>query len=159
MVYMGSAGELLRPTAQERKRKIGPKRKFWAGYPCEHPAKSFGLALQIDSSESPNSLGQESRSPKVPRIFRIFVPNFAPSFSPNFFPKFLRSFRASFRGEMETRKNSPKIPAIFKCKIPRQIRKKIFTKCFWRGGKVIIRADHFRALDLDPLLANRASAH
>ena len=29
-----------------------------------------------------------------------------------------------------------KIPAIFQCKIPRQTRKKIFTKFFWRAGKV-----------------------
>ena len=30
-----------------QKRKSSPKRKFWAGYPSGHPAKNFGLALQI----------------------------------------------------------------------------------------------------------------
>ena len=28
-------------------RKFSPKRKFLAGYPCGHPAKNFGQALQI----------------------------------------------------------------------------------------------------------------
>ena len=29
-----------------QERKISPKRKFWPGYPCGHPAKNFGRALQ-----------------------------------------------------------------------------------------------------------------
>ena len=33
------------PSFQER--KFSPKRKFLAGYPCGHPAKNFGQALQI----------------------------------------------------------------------------------------------------------------
>ena len=33
------------PCVQER--KFSPKRKFLAGYPCGHPAKNFGQALQI----------------------------------------------------------------------------------------------------------------
>ena len=33
------------PLGQER--KISPKRKFWPGHPCGHPAKNFGQALQI----------------------------------------------------------------------------------------------------------------
>ena len=32
---------------QVRTKKISPKRKFSAGYPCGHPAKNFGQALQI----------------------------------------------------------------------------------------------------------------
>ena len=32
---------------QEQNIKISPKRKFWAGYPCGHPAKHFGRAIQI----------------------------------------------------------------------------------------------------------------
>ena len=36
---------LMAPLFQER--KISPKRKFWPGYPCGHPAKNFGQALQI----------------------------------------------------------------------------------------------------------------
>ena len=30
-----------------QEQKISPKRKFWPGYPCGHPAKNFGQALQI----------------------------------------------------------------------------------------------------------------
>ena len=30
-----------------QKRKFSPKRKFLAGYPCGHPAKNFGQALQM----------------------------------------------------------------------------------------------------------------
>ena len=40
------------------------------------------------------------------------------------FPNFPRSFRASFPRKRRPEKNSPKIPALFQCKIPRQIRKK-----------------------------------
>ena len=29
------------------KRKISPKSKFWAAYPCEHPVEKFGQDLQI----------------------------------------------------------------------------------------------------------------
>ena len=30
-----------------QERKFSPKRKFWAGHPCGHPARNFGQALQI----------------------------------------------------------------------------------------------------------------
>ena len=30
-----------------QEREFSPMRKFWAGHPCEHPAKNFGQALQI----------------------------------------------------------------------------------------------------------------
>ena len=33
--------------AMTQERKFSPKRKFLAGYPCGHPAKNFGQALQI----------------------------------------------------------------------------------------------------------------
>ena len=68
-------------------------------------------------------LGQKSCRTKVSRIFRIFVPNFAPNFAPNF-PEFFEDFSCLVSWETETRKNSPKIPAIFQGKIPRQTRKK-----------------------------------
>ena len=35
-----------------RERKISPKRKFWGGYPCGHPAANFGQALQILEKEA-----------------------------------------------------------------------------------------------------------
>ena len=44
-----------------------------------------------------------------------------PEFSSEFCPQFSRGFRASFRGD---KKRSPKIPGVFQCKIPRQIRRK-----------------------------------
>ena len=64
-------------------------------------------------------LGQKSCRTKVPRIFRIFVPNFAPNVAPNL-PDFFEEFSCFVSWETETRKISPKIPAIFQCKIPRQ---------------------------------------
>ena len=78
------------------------------------------------------SLGQKSCRTKVSRIFRIFVPNFCPEFCSEFFP----NFSCFVSWETENRKNSPKIPAIFQCKIPRQTQKKVFTKLFRRAGKV-----------------------
>ena len=39
--------------------KLSPKRKFWAGYPFGHPAKSFGQAVQI--LEKTNILARTSR--------------------------------------------------------------------------------------------------
>ena len=61
--------------------------------------------------------------------------NFCPELSSRIFPpNFSRSFRASFPRKTETSKNSPKIPALFQCKIPRQIREKKFTNIFWRAG-------------------------
>ena len=77
-------------------------------------------AAPLDSSIA---LGQKSCRTKVSRIFRIFVPNFAPNFAPNF-PRIFRGLSCFVSWETETRKNSPKIPAIFQCKIPRQTRKK-----------------------------------
>ena len=70
-----------------------------------------------------NFLGQKSCRTKVPGILRIFVPNFAPNFAPNF-PRIFEEFSCFISWETETRKNSPKIPAIFQCKIPRQTRRK-----------------------------------
>ena len=79
----------------------------------------------------PEILGQKSCRTKVPRIFRIFVPNFAPGFAPNF-PRIFEEFS----WETETRKNSPKSPGIFQCKIPRQVRRKNPQK-FFEGTKQI----------------------
>ena len=69
------------------------------------------------------SLGQKRCRTKVNRIFRILVPNFAPNFAPNF-PRIFEDFSCFVSWETDTRKNSPKIPAVFQCKIPRQTRKK-----------------------------------
>ena len=72
-------------------------------------------------------LGQESCRTKVSRVFRYFVPNFAPNFAPNC-PRIFEDFPRFVSWETETRKNSPKISAIFLCKIPRQTRKKYSEK-------------------------------
>ena len=50
-------------------------------------------------------------------------PNFS-NFRPGFAPNFPRIFRWFSSWETETRNNSPKIPAIFQCKIFRQTRRK-----------------------------------
>ena len=49
-------------------------------------------------------------------------PNFS-NFRPEFCPEFFEEFSCFVSWETETRKHSPKIPAIFQWKIPRQIRK------------------------------------
>ena len=38
---------LVEENSKTKQRKFSPKRKFLAGYPCGHPAKNFGQALQI----------------------------------------------------------------------------------------------------------------
>ena len=43
-----------------QERKFSPKRKFWAGYPCGHPAKNFGQAIQI--LEKTSTLAWTSRA-------------------------------------------------------------------------------------------------
>ena len=91
------------------------------------PALGFGLGL----------LGQESRRTKVSRIFRIFVPNFqfCPEFCSEFFPNFSRTFRASFRERRRPEKFT-KNPRHFSMQNSQANTKKIFTKFFWRAGKV-----------------------
>ena len=69
------------------------------------------------------SLGQKSCRTKVPRIFRIFDPDFAPNFSPNFPRIFWGFFVLRFVGNGDQKKFT-KNPTIFQCKIPRQTRKK-----------------------------------
>ena len=54
-------------------------------------------------------------------------PNFSifrPEFCPEICSQFLEEFSCLVSWETETRKNAPKIPGIFQCKIPRPIRRK-----------------------------------
>ena len=67
--------------------------------------------------------------------FSNFHPDFCPESCSEFSLKFLEDFSCFISWETETITNSPKIPAIFQCKIPRQTTKNIFTKFFWRAGK------------------------
>ena len=55
-------------------------------------------------------------------------PEFCPEFCSEFSPNFSRTFSCFVSWETETRKNSPKIPAIFQRKIPRQTQKKKIHK-------------------------------
>ena len=72
---------------------------------------------------------------KFPEFFE-FSSRILPRILLRIFPEFFEEFSCFVSWETETRKNSPKFLAIFQCKIPRQTRKKIFTKFFWRAGKV-----------------------
>ena len=57
--------------------------------------------------------------------FSNFRPEFCPRILLRIFPEYFEDFSCFVSWETETRKNSPKIPAIFQCKIPRQTRKNI----------------------------------
>ena len=100
----GPLDECFRARARGGQRRGGQ-------HPVKHRWNGVFLAVRKLQNESfPN--------------FSNFRPEFCPEFCSEFFPNFSRTFRASFHGEMETRKSSPKIPAIFQCEIPRQTRKK-----------------------------------
>ena len=84
-----------------------------------------------------NSLGQKSCRTKASRIFRIFVPNFAPNFAPNF-PRIFRGlFVLRFVGDGDQKKFT-KNPRHFSMQNSQANTKKIFTKFFWRAGRVTI---------------------
>ena len=107
-------------------------------------APSPGDDLRSKSStrlHSQNCLGQESCRTKVSRIFRIFVPNFAPNFAPNF-PRIFRGlFVLRFVGDGDQKKFT-KNPRHFSMENSQANTQKIFTKFFWRAGKVrIVRSD------------------
>ena len=89
--------------------KNGPNPDLWA-------TSLFCSARKVAERKFPEFFEFSSRI--LPRICSEFSPNFS------------RTFRASFRGRRRPEKKSPKIPAIFQCKIPRQTRKKKFTKFF-----------------------------
>ena len=76
-------------------------------------------------------LGQKSCRPKVPRIFKIFVPNFAPNFSRIFRGFFVLRFVGN--GDQ---KKFTKNPRHFSMQNSQANTKRIFTTFFWRAGKV-----------------------
>ena len=86
---------------------------------------------------SPKSLGQRSGRTKVPRIFRIVVPNFLPNFAPNFPRIFQGVFVLCFQGNGDQEKFT-KNPRPFSMQNSQATTKKLFTKCFWRAGKLKI---------------------
>ena len=82
-------------------------------------------------------LGQKSCRTKVSRIFRIFVPNFAPDFAPNF-PRIFRGlFVLRFTGDGDQKKFTQN-PRHFSMQNSQPNTKKLFTKFFWRAGKVTL---------------------
>ena len=79
--------------------------------------------------------GQKSCRTKVSRIFRIFVPNFALNFAPNFSRISRGLFVLRFVGDGDQKKFT-KNPCHFSMQNSQANTKKIFTKFFWRAGKV-----------------------
>ena len=83
-------------------------------------------------------LGQRSGRTKVPRIFRNFVPNFLPNFAPNF-PRIFRGvFVLRFLGNGDQKKFT-KNPRPFSMQNSQPTTEKLFTRIFWRAGKVTKR--------------------
>ena len=70
--------------------------------------------------------------------FSNFRPEFCPEFCSEFSPNFSRTFCASFRGRRRPGKIHQKSPPFFNAKFPGK-HEKIFTKFFWRAGKVRFR--------------------
>ena len=68
--------------------------------------------------------------------FWNFRPGFCSEFCSEFSPNFSRTFRASFRGRRRPEKIHQKSPPFFNAKFPGKHEKKLFTKFFWRAGKV-----------------------
>ena len=102
-----------------------------------------------------NSLGQKSCRTKVSRIFRILVPNFAPDFAPNF-PRIFRGlFVLHFVGDGDQKKFT-KNPRHFSMQNSQANTKQIFTKFFWRAGRVkfCLRSLVLKFVSLSPSLTS-----
>ena len=115
------------------------------------PLLLFGLLCSDCREDFPDWLGQKSCRTKVPRIFRIFVPNFAPNF-----PRIFRGvFVLCFVG-IGDQKKFAKNPRLFSMQNSQANTKKIFTKCFWRAGKVTTgsssRSPHFAHTPTEAML-------
>ena len=122
--------QTLFPTARGSLRPFFPLQK---GKPRTFPNPLSENPL----SATHDFLGQRSCRTKVSRSFRIFLPQFCPEFCSEISPNFSRTFRASFRGKRRPEKFT-KNPRHFSMQNSQANTKKIFTKSFWRAGKVII---------------------
>ena len=69
------------------------------------------------------ALLEKLQNESSPNFFRIFVPSSARILL-RISPEIFEDFSCFVSWEAETRKNSPKIPGVFQCKIPSQIRKR-----------------------------------
>ena len=78
-------------------------------------------------SFSANSWVGKVAERKFPEFFE-FLSRILSRISLRIFPEFFEEFSCFVSWDTETRKNSPKIPAIFQCKVPRQTRKKNIHK-------------------------------
>ena len=100
-----------------------------------------GYRFKIPSKFNPAMVSAESiRSGKLQNQsfpnFSNFRPEFCPEFCSEFSPNFLRTFRASFRGRERDQKKFTKNPRLFSMQSSQANTKKLFTKFFWRAGKV-----------------------
>ena len=60
----------VRPSSQER--KISPKRKFWDGYPCGHPAENFSQALQSADRKKASGKGPRQNVKNRQKASKMF---------------------------------------------------------------------------------------
>ena len=89
---------------------------------CRSPrTDNFVRSEKLQNESSPN--------------FSNFRPEFCPEFCSEFSPNFSGSFRASFRGKRRPEKIHQKSPP-FSIQNSQANTRKIFTKCFWRVGKM-----------------------
>ena len=125
-----------------------------AGLPIDFPTTMFDACIAQVTGDSfkyiSKALGQKSCSPKVPRIFKIFVPNSAPNFAPNFSRIFRGFFVLRFVGNGDQKKFT-KNRRHFSMQNSQANTKKLFTKCFWRAGKVIKQCSRFECNSCQPL--------
>ena len=86
----------------------------WTAQLLSGPVKTLTSIIRSEKSQNESS----------PNFFEVLT-RILPRISLRIFSEFFEDFSCFVSWETETRKNSPKIPAIFQCKIPRQILKKI----------------------------------
>ena len=86
----------------------------------------WGKTAPDGSVDASDSLGQKSCRTTGPRLF---------FFPARIFPEMFEEFSCFVSWETATRKNSPKTPASFQCKIPRQIPKKNPQNVFGERAK------------------------
>ena len=90
---------------------------LFGDFPGPGPETSSRLSLRSEKLQNGSS----------PEFFNFFS-RILPRILLRIFPEIFKDPSCFVSCETETRKNSPKIPAIFQCKIPGQIRKKYSRK-------------------------------
>ena len=102
--------------------------------------EAFATLWRVDLSSSFSYLlrSEKLQNESSPN-FSIFSPGFCPEFCSEFSPNFSRIFRASFRGKRRPEKFT-RNPRHLSMQNSQANTRKIFTKFFWRAGKVILVA-------------------